>query len=79
MFCIEMAGIPIGIDNRYEYIERLCRGYEIEGKAPAFTVSATEEELQRRRMRRGRTAVDIWKASASTARSASGWPNTRRS
>lgn len=47
MFCIEMAGIPIGIDNRYEYIERLCRGYEIEGKAPDFTVSATEEELQK--------------------------------
>ena len=47
MFCIEMAGIPIGIDNRYEYIERLCRGYEIEGKAPDFTVSVTEEELQK--------------------------------
>ena len=47
MFCIEIAGIPIGIDNRYEYIERLCRGYEIEGKEPDFTVSVSEEEIEK--------------------------------
>ena len=47
MFCIEIAGIPIGIDNRYKYIKRHCRGYEIEGKEPDFTVSVTEEEIEK--------------------------------
>ena len=47
MFCIEIAGIPIGIDNRYKYIKQHCRGYEIEGKEPDFTVSVTEEEIEK--------------------------------
>ena len=44
MFCIKIADIPIGIENRYPYIRRLCQGYETEEK-PAFTVAATEEEI----------------------------------
>ena len=46
MFCIKIAGIPIGIDNRESYIERLCDGYEIEGETPDFTVHATEQEVR---------------------------------
>lgn len=44
MFCIKIADIPIGIENRYPYIRRLCEGYETEEK-PAFTVAVTEEEI----------------------------------
>lgn len=46
MFCIKVAGIPIGIDNRSSYIERLCRGYVVEGETPEFTVSAAKEEVE---------------------------------
>ena len=45
MFCIKIAGIPIGIDNRAGYVKRLCRGYEVEGETPDFIVSVTEEEV----------------------------------
>lgn len=44
MFCIELAGIPIGIDNQYSFVRRLCEGYETD-KPPVFTVRATEEEI----------------------------------
>ena len=44
MFCIEIAGIPVGIDNRYSYVRKLCIGYETDWQ-PAFTVRATEEEI----------------------------------
>lgn len=44
MFCIRLAGIPIGIDNQYSYVRQLCRGYETE-EAPAFTVRASEAEI----------------------------------
>lgn len=47
MFCIKIAGIPIGLDNRYDYIKHLCRGYEIEGEDPDFVVSVTEEEVKK--------------------------------
>ena len=44
MFTVEIAGIPIGIDNRYEAVVRRCRGWET-AAAPLFTVSASEEEM----------------------------------
>lgn len=45
MFAIELAGIRIGMDNRYPFIERQCRGYYCEPTDLAFTVSATPEEI----------------------------------
>lgn len=47
MFCIKIADIPIGIENRYPYVRRLCGGYETETEKPAFTVSVTEEEIRK--------------------------------
>ena len=44
MFCIQIAGIPIGIDNRYPGVKRLCSDYIVE-KQPLFTVSVSEEDL----------------------------------
>lgn len=45
MFQIRIAGVVAGIDNRYPYVERLCRGYAVTGETPAFTVRAEEWEL----------------------------------
>lgn len=45
MFHIKIAGVVAGIDNQYEYIERLCRSYIVTGGAPAFTVRAEEREI----------------------------------
>lgn len=44
MFCIKIAGISIGIDNRYLFLEMLCREYETD-EVPLFTVSVTEDEI----------------------------------
>jgi len=46
MFNIKIADIAIGIDNKYEYIEKMCRDY-ITDETPEFTVSATDEEIMR--------------------------------
>lgn len=46
MFLIKIAGVVVGVDNRYGYIERLCRDYTITGEAPAFTVRASRQELE---------------------------------
>lgn len=45
MFAIELAGIRIGMDNRYPFVENQCKGYYCESTDLAFTVSATEEEI----------------------------------
>ena len=37
MFCIEIAGIPIGLDNRYPNVRHLCSEYVVSG---SFAVSA---------------------------------------
>jgi len=44
MFNVKLAELNICIDNRYPYIENMCRDYIV--CAPAdFTVSATDEEI----------------------------------
>jgi len=45
MFVIELAGIRIGIDNRYPFIERQCYGFVCEGTDAAFTVSVSSDEI----------------------------------
>lgn len=44
MFTIKIAGIAIGIDNRYGYMESYARDYITE-EEPEFTVSASEEDI----------------------------------
>lgn len=44
MIIIKIAGLSIGIDNRYPYIEALAGDY-LTDEPPAFTVSATDEEI----------------------------------
>lgn len=43
MLTIEIAGLAVGIDNRFTHIERLARDY-ITDKEPQFTVSVSESE-----------------------------------
>lgn len=45
MFTIQIADLAVEIHNRYSYVEELCREYKVEGKPIAFSVSATEEEI----------------------------------
>lgn len=45
MFAIQLAGLRIGMDNRYPFVERQCKDYLCEPCDLAFTVSATEEEI----------------------------------
>ncbi|MBQ8720312.1 MAG: hypothetical protein IJY65_04705 [Clostridia bacterium] len=45
MIKIGVAGLVIGIENRYEHIERLTRGYTVDG-AVDFSVSASDAEIE---------------------------------
>lgn len=47
MFCIKIAGIVIGIENRYSFVKKFCRDYIVMGEEPAFTVAATKEEIKK--------------------------------
>ena len=46
MFNIEIAGITIGIDNKYDYTEKLAQLYKTD-KEPMFTVKASEEDIDK--------------------------------
>ena len=47
MICIRMAGLNVGIENRFDFSHRV-RGFETED-SPDFTVSVSAEELERER------------------------------
>ena len=49
MVNIELAGIPVAIDNRYPDMERFCAGYETE-KSPEMVFRATSEEIEEERL-----------------------------
>ncbi|MBQ9796403.1 MAG: hypothetical protein IJW50_11250 [Clostridia bacterium] len=46
MFTVELAGVRIGIDNRYAFVEEQCRAFTVPDGEVAFTVSVTEEEIR---------------------------------
>lgn len=48
MFKVKLAGVPIGIDNRYPFVEKQCKHFLCDEEA-CFTVSVTEEEIARER------------------------------
>ncbi|MBE6589638.1 MAG: hypothetical protein E7643_05610 [Ruminococcaceae bacterium] len=45
MFVIELAGVSIGIRNRYPFIERQCRAFLSSETDVAFVVEVTPEEI----------------------------------
>ncbi|MBR5449286.1 MAG: hypothetical protein IKV43_04775, partial [Clostridia bacterium] len=44
MITIKVAGLAIGIDNRFEYITRLAADY-LTDEPPLFTVRATDDDI----------------------------------
>jgi len=46
MFTITLAGVRVGIDNRYPFVERQCRAYLADGDDADFTVRVTEAEIR---------------------------------
>jgi hypothetical protein len=49
MIVIKIADLPIGIENRYNHIELQARDY-IVSDAPLFTVSVSEDDIDRERL-----------------------------
>ena len=48
MFYIGIAGLTVQINNKYEYVRRLCRDYILENAdAPDITVEVGDDEIQR--------------------------------
>ena len=45
MFTIEIAGIVVGIQNRFRYIREICEDYMANEKTPFFTVCASDEDV----------------------------------
>ena len=48
MITVKIAGIPIGIDNRFEYVKSISADY-LTDDSPEFTVAATDSDLDRER------------------------------
>lgn len=48
MITISVAGLNVGIDNRYKGVQRRCRDYLTDAE-PEFCVCATEEDIERER------------------------------
>ncbi len=44
MFTVEIAGICVGIDNKYDFIKQISQGFIVD-KAPLFIVNATDSEI----------------------------------
>ena len=45
MFVMELAGVRMRIENRFEFMEKQCRAYVCEDGEVAFSVAVTEEEI----------------------------------
>ena len=47
MFCVQIAGVLVAIENRYTFTEQLCADYIVDVSPDEcdFSVSATAEEI----------------------------------
>ena len=45
MFVISIAGLEIGIDNRFDFVLKMCKDYIVD-KEPMFTVKASPEQIK---------------------------------
>ncbi len=45
MIVINLAGIRVGIENRYPFIERQCKEFRCDGEPIDFTVSVSSDEI----------------------------------
>ena len=65
MFTMNLAGLTVGVDNRYSFTEEYCRDYIISPRArePDILLSMTEEDAalrQKRAMDLGRRVYPLW-------------------
>lgn len=47
MFTVEVAKLRIGIDNKYQWVQKQCADYIVDDSQVDFTVSVTEDEIAR--------------------------------
>ncbi len=47
-FCVDLAGIPVRVEHKYNHIRMLCEDYLTDRK-PMISVSATDEEIEAER------------------------------
>ncbi len=52
MITLNIANLPIGIDNKFEYVAALAKDY-VTDETPLFTVSVSEEDIERERVSSG--------------------------
>ena len=46
MITIKIADLPVGLENRYSFVEKMCQDY-LTDETPLFTVTASEEEIDK--------------------------------
>ena len=46
MFTVALAQMNIGIDNKYEYVKNMCKGYII-GESAEFVIEVSNEEIMK--------------------------------
>lgn len=49
MFKIKIADLVIEIDNRYDFVRRMCRDYIEENEEPVFSVCVTDADMEKER------------------------------
>ena len=49
MFKIKIADLVIEIDNRYDFVKRMCRDYIEEEEPATFSVCVTDADLEEER------------------------------
>lgn len=47
MFVINIADLNIGIDNKYNYLQKLCQDYIVEAENTDFYISLTDAEIEK--------------------------------
>ena len=57
MICLSIAGLTVGIDNRFDYISELAKDYLIDEK-PLFVVSVSREDILKEKESSGTNHTD---------------------
>lgn len=57
MFTVKFADHNIAVDNKYPYVEQICKDYLTDEK-PEFTVKVTDTEIQAENKDGGNWSVD---------------------
>ena len=50
MFTVKLAGYTIRVDNRYDFVEKMCKQYIVETDTVDFTVSVSTEDMENEKL-----------------------------